>query len=217
MEGQGLQFMTKPKWMFWEKHFINPSKCLPILPKGTLFRDESEKKQKQNFSHIQERSLSIFFWKCPQRIWLELTQWIPWTPNVGAKFNIGAKFSFLSIWTQIVIRCKISTLKVLKVSVMCLHIFSENCILGGFVRRFKEHWLFHRGLFEQSLMWCNLALKQIKTGPQTLGKSKSSQFGLTFYFFGTIFFGSLILYYVIKCFQQVSCSASKKSKARFVK
>ena len=155
--------MTKPKWMFWEKHFINPSKCLPILPKGTLFRDESEKKQKQNFSHIQERSLSIFFWKCPQRIWLELTQWIPWTPNLGAKFNIGAKFSFLSIWTQIVIRCKIGTLKVLKVSVMCLHIFSENCILGGFVRRFKEHWLFHRGLFEQSLMWCNHALKQNRT------------------------------------------------------
>ena len=111
--------------MFWEKHFINPSKCLPILPKSTLFRDESEKKQKQNFSHIQERSLSIFFWKCPQRIWLELTQWIPWTPNVGAKFNIGAKFSFLSIWTQIVIRCKIGTFKVLKVSVMCLYIYIQ--------------------------------------------------------------------------------------------
>ena len=112
---KGLKFMTKPKWMFWEKQFINPSTCLLILPKGTLFRDESGKKQKQNFFHVQEKSHSIFFWKRPQRIWSELTltQWIPSAPNLGAKFKICAIFSFISNWNQIAIRCKIGSLKVL--------------------------------------------------------------------------------------------------------
>ena len=171
--------MTKPKWMFWEKHFINPSTCLLNPPKGTLFWDESEKKQKLNFSHIQQRSLLEMSSK--DLIGIDIDQM---NSKSGVKIQYryrGAIFSFSSFWNQIVIRCKMGPLKVFKVSVMgtlCSdysHIFSKKCILGGFVRRFKEHWLFHRGLFEQSLMWCNLALKQNTT---TLEKSKSSQFGL---------------------------------------
>ena len=108
----------------------------------------------------------------------------------GAKFNISAKFQFFSNWKPNSYSLQNGPLKVFKVSVMgtlCSdysHIFSKKCILGGFVRRFKEHWLFHRGLFEQSLMWCNLALKQNTT---TLEKSKSSQFGLKIISFSQFF------------------------------
>ena len=140
---------------------------LLILPKATLFRDESEKKQKQNFFHFQSSFGNVlkgfgWNWHWPMNSSRQigennskLVQYPPsyWTETKKSfPSKRAAKMYWISVKGK---RCIWSTYSV------------KSAFLEVFVRRFKEHWLFHRGLFEQFLMWCNKTKQKRTAGEKT--------------------------------------------------